>query len=424
MLIDLYLKTLGESNSECSEFAHIWCLISAVGALLERRVTLPFGDGHIVPNQYVMLIGEPGSRKSTAIKRVIKLMQESGYTKFAADKATMQSLFRDLAGLDEFGNPLGTDDLAGVDIRDLNLGDAEYTPIAIFQDEFADFLGMNNLEFVRNLGTLWDIDKSYDYRVKGAKPIKIPTPTINILGGTTGSQYHKMFPPEMEGQGFLSRLIRVAVPETGRRIPSPPKMNLELKTQILSVFQRLQLLSGDAKLTEEADEFRKKQYITWGGLRDKRFITYETRRYIHMLKLAIIKAACSLKLTIELEDIKWANTFLSYTEFHMGTAVGFYGKSENGDVATILLNTLSRADRPLAAQELFKPVAQHLRSMQDMWQLLQNLQAADLVAHTPVRIGETTLTGFTLKKSPLSESSSEFVDYSLLSGIVPREEIL
>lgn len=59
----------------------------------------------------------------------------------------------------------------------------------------------------------------------------------------------------------------------------------------------------------------------------------------------------------------------------MGEAVGFYGKSETGDVATILLNTLTKADRPLAAQELFKPVAQHLRSMQDMWQLLQNLQA-------------------------------------------------
>ena len=108
----------------------------------------------------------------------------------------------------------------------------------------------------------------------------------------------------------------------------------------------------------------------------------------------------------------------------MGEAIGFYGKSETGDVATILLNTLTKAERPLAAQELFKPVAQHLRSMQDMWQLLQNLQAADLVTHTPVKLGDTIVTGFILKKAPLSETSSEFVDYSLLKGIIPREELL
>jgi hypothetical protein len=47
MLIDLYLKVLGESNTECSEFAHVWSMVSAVGALLERRVKLPFGDNYV-----------------------------------------------------------------------------------------------------------------------------------------------------------------------------------------------------------------------------------------------------------------------------------------------------------------------------------------------------------------------------------------
>jgi hypothetical protein len=199
-------------------------------------------------------------------------MEEAGYTKFAADKATVQSLWRDLAGLDEFGNPKGTTDLAGIDLDDL-LGAKEYTPLFICRDEMADFLGDANLEFVRNLGTMWDIDRPYDYRVKGAAPVVIPTPTINLLGGTTPSQYHKMFPPEMEGQGFLSRLIRVAVRETGRRIPDPPKMNPELRAQIVSVMERLQVLSGEAKLSPEANELRKQQYISIKNGKTKGFNT-------------------------------------------------------------------------------------------------------------------------------------------------------
>ena len=423
MLIDLYLKVLGESNTECSEFAHVWSMVSAVGALLERRVKLPFGDNYVVPNQYVMLVGPPGARKSTAIKQVMRLMEEAGYTKFAADKATVQSLWRDLAGLDEFGNPKGTTDLAGIDLDDL-LGAKEYTPLFICRDEMADFLGDANLEFVRNLGTMWDIDRPYDYRVKGAAPVVIPTPTINLLGGTTPSQYHKMFPPEMEGQGFLSRLIRVAVRETGRRIPDPPKMNPELLAQIVSVMERLQVLSGEAKLSSEANELRKQQYISWKGLRDKRFVTYETRRYTHLMKLCIIKAACSLRLNIEEEDFRWANAFLSYTEFHMGATQGFYGKGDSGDVAGILLAILEKADRPLILPELYKPVAMHMKGMAELHQLLDSMMKADMVQTVKVKNGNDMFSGFMLKRPPLRETEDEFTDYTLLRGIIPIEELM
>ena len=425
MLIDLYLKTLGPTKSECSEFAHVWALLSAVGTLIERRVKLPFGDGHVIPNQYVVLIGEPGSRKSTAIKRITSLMMEAGYSSFAADKATMQSLLRDMAGLDENGQPIGADDLAGVSLDGFSFGTSEYTPVALFHDELSDFLGSNNLDYIRILGSLWDIAKPYDYRVKNAAPIKIPTPVINMLGASTPSQYHTMFPPEIDGQGFLSRLIRVSVPETGRRIPVPPSMDADLRHQIVSAMRRIQTLSGEVTVSKEADDFRCAQYIAWKGVRDKRFQTYETRRYQHFLKLAIIKAACSFRLRLEEEDMRWANAFLSYTEFHMGDAIGFYGKHESSEIAASLLTTLGRADRPLTVPELYKTVAHHVKSISDVVQLLWNLQAADLATTAVINPGaRNETTGFVLKKAPLLETADAFVDYSLLRGIIPDEEII
>ena len=98
-LFELYFEYV--RDTEPPLIYHRWSLIAAVGAFLGRRYYMPFGDGRIFPNQYVMLIGNPGTRKSTAIKTSKKLLSSAGYDMFAAEKTTKEKFLQDLAGMDE-----------------------------------------------------------------------------------------------------------------------------------------------------------------------------------------------------------------------------------------------------------------------------------------------------------------------------------
>ncbi|MFK5283171.1 hypothetical protein ACI3PL_26730, partial [Lacticaseibacillus paracasei] len=82
---------------------------------------------------------------------------------------------------------------------------ANKTPAESFiaADEFNNFIGLGNTDFISILGELWDYEGVYDYRLKNSKSVFIPYPTISILGGNTPTGFSQAFPPESIGQGFF-----------------------------------------------------------------------------------------------------------------------------------------------------------------------------------------------------------------------------
>ena len=106
---------------------------------------------------YVMLVGNPGTRKSTAIKGIVKVIAAAGFTAFAADKTNKEKFLMDLAG--EQGSGGGRDseeaitNLFGSSAS--NFGDPRemYIPA----DEFNEFVGgsVGSLDFLSLLGSLW-----------------------------------------------------------------------------------------------------------------------------------------------------------------------------------------------------------------------------------------------------------------------------
>src|SRR4051812_8728692 len=80
---------------------HRWCAIGTIAALLARNFYIQHGHFRIYPNLYIQLIGDPGSRKSTAIKLIKKLLLASGYDTIAADKTSKEKFLVDLEGSTE-----------------------------------------------------------------------------------------------------------------------------------------------------------------------------------------------------------------------------------------------------------------------------------------------------------------------------------
>lgn len=396
-----YLAYTGQTEPPTTY--HRWCAVSVVGALLARSCYINFGHNRIFPNLYTMLIGEPGTRKSTAIKIGKKLVSASGYEYIGADKTTKEKFLLDLEGVTgeddwklsspslrnrlgkkEEGNG-GNDYSSSETARNLwdesdLLAISEPKEVFVMADEFNEFTSPGNHEFYTTLGNLWDWDDPktpFQQRLKNSRSVSIFQPTISILGGNTQENFAKAFPPEIIGNGFLSRLLLIYGERSKRKYAFPPTPSLEETDEILKQLgvirnlrrQEVIVTPGALRLCEDI-------YMNWEPIDDSRFGSYDQRRYIQMLKLSLICSAARNEIEISAEIIVEANTILAAAEVNMPRALGEFGKNKNSDVVNRVLGIIETAIKPLQANEIWANVMKDLDKPEQLNTILTNLQAA------------------------------------------------
>ena len=396
-------------NTESPKIFHRWSAIAALGAYLGRQYYFQHGHFTIYPNVYSMLIGSPGTRKSTAIKLMRKILSEAGYTSIAADKSTKEKFLLDLAGEGDEGSLPSPEKLldqnlfGGEDVQQ----DSE---MFIMADEFNDFFGNGNIEFISLLGTLWDYSGVYRNRIKNGKSVSIKNPTVSILGGNTPTGFSLAFPTEILGQGFFSRIILIYGEPNGKRIPFPRAPDPEHTQSIVKLLQTIKLNAfGAARLSDTAQKLLERIYKFSPSVDDVRFESYSTRRFTHLLKLSLIMSAARCDNQISERDVVYANTVLSFTEQLMPKALGEFGKAKHSDVTHKIVQLLDSTPRVLTYKEIWKHVSNDLEKMADLSTLLQNLATADKIQVVPE--GK----GFLPKKKVIEQHDSSVLDYSLLT---------
>ena len=162
--IDAYLLYM--RKTEPPYIYHRWCALSSIAALLGRNFYFQFGHFKVYPNLYCILIGEAGSRKSTAIKLTKKLVAASGYQELSADKTSKEKFLLDLEGRtpdeeypDSGGKAKKDYDLqTAINLWGHDAQDRTYRQMYVVADEFNEFIGIANNDFCTTLGNLWDWD--------------------------------------------------------------------------------------------------------------------------------------------------------------------------------------------------------------------------------------------------------------------------
>lgn len=402
-VFDAYL--MYQSETECPMHYHRWSLVTCLGAMLRRNFFLQHGPFTVYPNLYTMLIGDPGARKSTAIKQAKKLLLDAGFTNIAADKTSKEKFLADLEGDNTDGSnddpadagtegPLGriSPKASAETLLDLEIipKDTEPRCCLIAADEFNEFVGINNIEFLSTLGNLWDYEGVFQSRTRNAKSISIPDPTISILSGNTHAGFQLAFPPEASGQGFLSRILLVYGESTGRKIAFPPVPDPDDYRFLLTMFGEInRVCFGPATMTKEAEDALTYIYENWRKLDDSRLASYGNRRFTQLLKLCVIHAAGRVSTEVSLEDVYLANTLLTYTEHNMSKALGEYGKNKNWDVAAEILRCLDAAidegHLGMTSQELFKAIRTNISDPRDFQKVCEMLLATEKIKHSEVK---------------------------------------
>ena len=426
-LFDLYFRYV--EGTEPPAVFHRWSLIGCIGALLGRQLYMPFGSSRIFPNQYIMFVGDPGTRKSTAIRKAVKLLGMAGYDKFAAQKTSMEKFLLDLEadGIDndeQVGGDFKSkekksaiDILASLKLKsDTEITDEVPRETFVAADEFNNFLGSGNISFQSLLGELWDWDEPlrfYKQRLKNSKSVSIYQPTVSILAGNTPSSFADCFPLASIGQGFMSRLILVHSEPSGIKITFPTEPSAELTQRIVRHMVRMKSICvGPVDIEAEAKSALDLIYKGWQELEDTRFRHYSTRRFTHLLKLCIIVTAARLSTRIDVNDVLHANTILVFAETTMSKAVGELGKSKNSEAANKIMQVLYSAKGPKNSQELWKVVQMDLNSPSELGTVLMSLQQADKIQIVKNAAGRD---GYLPKQKPVSRSQP-FTNFEILKG--------
>jgi hypothetical protein len=333
---------------------------------------IPFGHDNIYPNQYILLVGDPGTRKGTAINPAKRLLKHSGYLRFAPDKLSTERFIIEL----ELAGRINTELLeSGIELENLTID--QPSELYICNGEFGDFIGDGNLSFIRLLTNLWDNLPEYKHPKIHGKSALVFQPTVNLLGGTTSQDIATSLPIEAIGQGFLSRFIFVQAEGIGRMYSRLPPIDEQIVIDFAHELKEIKThMEGEIMVAQDVWDLLHRIYTEFVDLEDYRFKHYSTRRYTHLLKLAMIFAAMRKDRHLSKEDCINANTMLHYTEAKMHKALGEFGKAKNADIANNIMGMIRGAKEPITMREIWKRVSQDLNKMSDLTEILNNLKNA------------------------------------------------
>jgi hypothetical protein len=392
-------------KTECPVIYSRWSAIVGIGALLGRSTWINHGHFNIYPNIYAMLVGTAGARKSTSIKLIQSLLKNAGYNKFSPNKVKPETFLKILS---EEAMP------AAESVEDFlwqDVGTSDSSELFITADEFNNFIGVGNLEFMSILGELWDFHGEYKNPLATKKSVYINNPTVSMLAGNTPTNIHTCFPAEALGQGFFSRIIFVYSEPRAVKIPFPEKPAEERTKYFTSKLLELRDRKyGPIKIQKDAVKMLEKIYMRGASIEDTRFDSYNTRRFTHLLKLCIIVFVADMAGATQVEPrhVQYANTILTHAEKFMPKALGEFGRARNSDVGHKVVQLLASSDTPLILKDIWKHVSQDLEKPSALTEILQSLVMADKIQLVPGM-------GFLARRTVIEEIKDDTVDFELLT---------
>lgn len=265
-------------NLESSPLFRKWTAISILAATLEQKVWISTSD-RLFPNLYTILVGHPGVGKTRTIMSGRKFLAELPEFHIAPTSMKMASLVDALLAskrtIIQLPNPA-----------------VEFHSMALLCDEWSAFMHSFDDELVGGLTTFYDVTVPYEHHRRGKDiRIKIPSPQLNILAGSTPSNLLKFMPENAWDQGFTSRVILVFSDErivgddfAHQRRDLPEGMIHDLKV--------VYSLQGEFTVSKDYQDAVSVWRAQGEGPKPShpKLVHYNTRRRAHLYKLSMVSA--------------------------------------------------------------------------------------------------------------------------------------
>jgi hypothetical protein len=195
----------------------------------------------------------------------------------------------------------------------------EYNTMYITADELNAFMGVHDQAAIGTMSAFYDPDPYGHERRHGELKIKMKSPQLNIIVGTTPSNLLKYMPETAWEQGFTSRFIFVFSDERTVGDDFAP-VDSELSPDLIHDLRSISGLVGQFEVTEDfrtlVNQWRKLGEPP--AVSHPKLIHYGTRRRVHLYKLAMVSAIDrSDLLVLTREDFNKAMSWMTEAEYSM-----------------------------------------------------------------------------------------------------------
>lgn len=358
-----------------------WGGLFLISAALSRRVWIVTDPTFppLFPNMFILLIGPPGCGKDIVINKIAKLIT-------AANDGMPQGLGFRLGGRSI--SPKGLIDLLAEDdskfsYRVVQAGKrvkVEFHSALACIPELGTFFPEYNTQLISFLNELYNCNEVFEEQIRGRGPssaVKITNPHLALLMGTQPTTLSEIFPEQAFRMGFFSRTNIVYTPKSfPSKLYDRTRPNREpLFAKLVSDLRAISMLQGEFKTTPAFEKAIDKFHMERpGALAHSRFEDYNTRRSLHLHKLAMICSVSeSSTLTLDTHHLNRALDYLTCAE---KTAPDVFDNivTSNGfqhSVEQVLVgakdDTISHQQLVRALRRTHKPyeVGQIIQSMQE-----------------------------------------------------------
>lgn len=201
--IDAFVK-YAESSGAPQQYL-FWSAVSAVSAALERKVWLVLGKNTcIYPNQYIMLVGGSGTRKSTTGRLINEIIAEVPSITKLPNQLTAPALVQAMKD-------------AG-DSKEFEYKYKKYKNSSLFAFSSEAATMLKNNEQLQELLTdfydcgetnAWSGDAYWSKKTVGGGETKIYNPCLNLLGCSTPKWLNEIVGEKSIKGGFIPRFLLI-----------------------------------------------------------------------------------------------------------------------------------------------------------------------------------------------------------------------
>jgi len=329
------------SGNECPPSFHTLAGLVALSSIVQRRVWVDMGPFEVFGNLYVVLVGPPGVKKSSAMNFVKDLLRQFDTVPVSSSSITPQALLRDMAQNATVIEGLSKEDFKSDALR-------VFTPYTIIASEMSNFLRHGAEDMIDILTGMYDERRVFDCKTKNMGTDVIEGPYVTLIAGTTPSWINTYLKHEILKGGFMRRCLFIYEERDAERIAFPTYGLEQRKAFDLLVTHGKVLqnkVSGPMKWSEEAREWYQNWYEAGSIVSDDEFVAdYQSTKHMHVLRLAMLYSLSqSMTMTLTVKDLEFGLQMLDIVEKNLQTVFAGFGRNALAPISEKIISVLKES---------------------------------------------------------------------------------
>jgi hypothetical protein len=353
------------SGNEAHPTYHLFSSLVALSSIVSRRVWLDMDYFTIYPNLYVVLVGPPGNRKSSAMATTKYLLRELKAIPFSGECISKEKLVMDMVEQERVIDGLNEK------FKDKRI----YSPMTVCVTELSEFLAISQAGMIGFLTDVYDQD-FYEHKTKNRETHVITGPFLNLLACTTPAWITTYLRSDIISGGFSRRTLFVFETEKASRIPFP-KVTDEMReawNRLFTYAQKLLNVRGPFQWHPEAKAFYADWYTNLVFPKDENIIGYYETKHIQMLKLAMLVALSESpnELILQKSHLDAALAFLGLVEANLARVFQSMGRNVLNHSATKMLDILRQSGETEFKDSAGQPQRRYMLSLKKLQSIMFN----------------------------------------------------